>query len=82
MNKTLKSPREFSDLIDSVCAIDAAYFEDHPEVEVYERPYTPGEFWPYFFSLSSQVRVTLIAPGIRTRQPLLVVQDIDKYGDN
>jgi len=26
--------------------------------------------------------VTLIAPGIRTRQPLLVVQDIDKYGDN
>lgn len=68
-----KMPEPFNSIIDRVCAADRKWFEAHPSATFYDRPYEPGEFWPAE-DLDEQlvvgVRVTLIAPGVRSRQPI------------
>jgi hypothetical protein len=53
---------------------DRIYFEQHPEATEYIRPYESGEFPIEFFAPDGHnvlMRVTQIAPGIRSRKPFL-----------
>jgi hypothetical protein len=50
-----------------VLAQDQLYFERHPHVETYCRPYVPGEVWPLVYVPGMMVLVRLLESGIRTR---------------
>jgi hypothetical protein len=67
----LVPPRRFRRLMQRVSARDRAYFERRPDVTDYVRPYVPGESWPLVFP-ATHVRVTQIAPGVRTKAFLIV----------
>ncbi len=63
-------PEPYASLIDAVTARDAEYFEKHPDATYYVRGYVPGEFYPAEPAphQRSQIRVTQLRPGIRTRR--------------
>lgn len=54
------APPEFAAIYDSVCAADREWFNQHPAVNSYIRPYVPGEFWPHRAADGSIVEVTLL----------------------
>jgi hypothetical protein len=68
MNKTIKLPSPYDELIDRVCNEDRIYFENHPGVDEYVREYVSGEFWPTA-QKCKYVKVVQIKPGIRMRAP-------------
>jgi hypothetical protein len=62
-------PPRFDCFVERVMERDRAYFSQHPEHRAYVRVYVPGEFWPLRGS-ATYVRVTLLADGLRFREPL------------
>ena len=52
--------------LDQALESDRAYFAAHPDHTYYDRPLIPGEFGEG--GGSGAVRVTQIAPGLRTRR--------------
>lgn len=71
----IKAPERYSDIIDQVCDRDRLYFQEHPDEDSYCRAYVPGEFWPLRLPQQAQVEVHLVGPGVRTRQPFMVLDD-------
>jgi hypothetical protein len=70
-------PERFGRLVDKVMDRDREYFEQHPGETEYLRPYVPGELHPLEFKDATDVLVTQISPGIRTRQPVMWVPGLN-----
>lgn len=67
-------------LIDEASDRDRAYFEGHPERSWYVRERMPGEFDDPAARLATHIYVTQIAPGIRTREPMVLLRARDYAG--
>ena len=71
--------RMHRDVIERVCAADAAYFELHPDERCYVRDADPHEFcgfmpgrcWPEHLAPAA-TQVCMVGPGVRARVALFV----------
>lgn len=66
-------PSPYLEILERVMAADKAYFDDHPDSRSYTRDYVPGEFWPMDPPEGAMVKVTYVGPGVRLREPFLVI---------
>jgi hypothetical protein len=69
-------PPNYDRLIAAVNDRDREYFAKHPKKKFYIRPYVPGELYPLMPPYCDQVKVHNIAPGVRSRQPLLLCDQV------
>jgi len=75
-------PRLDMNTVDSVSEQDRLWFEAHPGVNEYSRPYVQGEItadtYPLMDGLCDKpmMRVVQIKPGVRARMTLFTTTDI------
>jgi hypothetical protein len=62
--------------IERASELDRLYFENNPDETEYIREIIPGEFGSHVFTPEAgepkHVRVAQLAPGVRTRKPILI----------
>jgi hypothetical protein len=66
--------RRFGCPRDEASKIDRLWFEQHPDMNEYARPFIEGEL-PYKSSPQMMTLVTQISPGVRQRHGLLKVDE-------
>lgn len=64
------APEPYASIIDQRMLDDAAVLAER-EVSTFERDFIEGEMWPLMPPDGARVRVTAIAPGVRTREFIL-----------
>ena len=81
--KKMVMPEFFAAIEERYMSLDREYFYQNPNTEIYFRNYIPGEFFPADWNVSpsanivdAMVRVSQIAPGVRTRMPLFSFSEL------
>lgn len=72
---TIELPPEYAKIVDYVNDADAAFFEEHPNMKAYVRPYVPGEFYPWVPDHEIAVLV-MQRDGTRIRHPMGLVAGV------
>jgi hypothetical protein len=68
--------------VERASELDRAFFEEHPDDDVYYRDRVPGEWGPYEGEIaSSYTKVTQVSPGARLREPVEIVWAKEPAGD-
>jgi hypothetical protein len=75
-------PEPYRSLIEHICAADVQRFEQDPGLTSFQRPYEPGQVWPFQpIPEPSMVRVRWVGPGLRTGEPVWLDPVIEVHRD-